>query len=244
MNNFIRKAGWRVRRWMRKCSFDVVRFDRQNADYQILNVINRRGIEYIVDVGANRGQFATYIRLQGFSGKIFSFEPLPDAFSTLQQAAKEDGKIDACNFALSDRTGTTTLHVGSNDQTSSFHHVLTTDTADMEVTHDIIVPIDTLDNILANGPLSGIDPSKILLKLDVQGHELQALMGGHNSLHYISAVFLEASITKIYENEASYFEIIDYLKKYGLMIKSFKGGYYHPKTGSLSQIDILFEKLA
>jgi FkbM family methyltransferase len=243
MNNLARKIGWNIRRWMRRYSFDVIRFDEQNADYQILRLIERRGVEHIIDVGANCGQFATYIRLQGYRGHIHSFEPLPDAFAVLQNIAVKDDKIHVYNVALSDRAGTSVLHVGSNNQTSSLHDFAALDNSDLKMTHDVTVTVDTLDNLLSQGPLSAIDPSKILLKLDVQGHELQALLGAQNNLRFIPAVFLEAGLVRLYEGEASYVQLIDHMDGYGLKIKAFKGGYYHPQSGQLSQIDILFEKI-
>lgn len=69
-------------------------------------LIRDRKIDLVLDVGANRGQFATALRDElGYRGRIVSFEPLKDVFPLLQQAAAQD----PLGPATTSRWGTATV---------------------------------------------------------------------------------------------------------------------------------------
>ncbi|HYA80127.1 MAG TPA: hypothetical protein VED87_04255, partial [Methylocystis sp.] len=54
--------------------FDIVRFPHHlGIDFNILQIIRKHGIDTIMDVGANEGQFALRMRDLGFNGMIHSF---------------------------------------------------------------------------------------------------------------------------------------------------------------------------
>src|SRR5690242_17748917 len=78
-----------------------------------------RKIDLLLDVGANTGQFARSMRELGFSGRIISFEPLHDAFLSLQETAKNDPLWDVQNYALGERDGVATINVSQNLLSSS-----------------------------------------------------------------------------------------------------------------------------
>jgi hypothetical protein len=50
--------------------------DRMNELFFLREMLTQLEIDCILDVGANRGQFARELRRIGFRGLIFSFEPL------------------------------------------------------------------------------------------------------------------------------------------------------------------------
>src|SRR4051794_15879966 len=63
-------------------------------------LMERHNVDLVIDVGANVGQYATRLRQAGYSGRIVSFEPLPDAFADLARAAADDPLWDVRNAAL------------------------------------------------------------------------------------------------------------------------------------------------
>ena len=78
---------------------------------------------FIIDVGANVGQTLESFLSWWPSAHCLSLEPLPDAFSNLQDVVTEyPGRAEAINCGVSSSAGKLTLN-GSNKQstTSSFH---------------------------------------------------------------------------------------------------------------------------
>lgn len=65
----------------------------------------------------------------------------------------------------------------------------------------------------------GLAPSPHILKIDVQGCELEVLKGFGDLMDQCSAVELEAQFYPIYEGQALLNELVDYLKKFGLVLR-------------------------
>lgn len=73
----------------------------------LVRILDHHGIDVVLDVGANVGQYAARLRQGGWSGRIVSFEPLPDAHATLEAAAAPDALWEvAPRMALGASTGT------------------------------------------------------------------------------------------------------------------------------------------
>jgi len=97
------------------------------------------------------------------------------------------------------------------------------------------VSISTLDNQIE---ILGIDPRKVLLKLDVQGFEAEVLKGAAKSLSKIPLCFLEVSIIPLYDGEITLLPILNLLSESGHeVVDIFRG--LKTKHGQLLQLDIL-----
>jgi len=242
MKEMARSFLWMIRRGLRRMSLDVSIFDKQSPDFQLAGIIRRRKIECILDVGANRGQFARYMGLQGVKGTIYSVEPVPAAFAQLADAAGHDDNWHVYNVALSDRSGTASLNVGANDQTSSLLGASSRHGPQLvEFTGSVNVECRRLDEMLELELLGCFNLEQSLLKMDVQGHELQVLKGLGEKLRILPAAFMETSLVEIYDAEPEFIEISSFLRSFGFAPLTFKGGLHHPDHGYLMQIDVLFE---
>ena len=58
--------------------------------FSLINFINNNKIDTVLDIGANKGQYAQSLRRFGFKGRIISFEPLNKEFNILQKNSKND----------------------------------------------------------------------------------------------------------------------------------------------------------
>ncbi len=200
------------------------------------------GIDLVLDVGANVGQFAQRMRSLGYKGKMLSYEPLSSAFNALLKVSQVDPLWEARNYALGDIAGKSTINISENSQSSSFNAMLPAhlDTApESKYVATEEVEIFTLDGIFDE---SCKNYSNILLKIDAQGYEINVLEGGAKSLKNISTIQIEMSLVQLYENEMLFSEMYGFLEKLGYTMVSIEPGFSDQNTGQLLQADGIFHR--
>ena len=211
-------------------------------DLRFVNFLEIHSIDTVLDVGANRGQFARDLIAAGYRGRIISFEPLPDAHAALVREASRypgDWRI-APRKALSDTNGTATFFVTDCDTSSSLLMPLDTfveATPGVAVVQKIEVETARLDDLL---PELGLQSSRIFLKLDVQGSEARVLEGASNVMDQIIGLVTEMSFADLYAGQSSPVQVLDQLGRQGFDVWDIWRGYSHPKTYRLNQVDALF----
>jgi hypothetical protein len=94
----------------------------------------------------------------------------------------------------------------------------------------------TLDGLVASGEVRAPD----LIKLDVQGYELEALRGAAKALRSATAVICEVSFRRLYENQALFPDVLAFLGEQGFQLRAF-GSSLNPGE-ALVQADALFVK--
>src|SRR5262249_22020719 len=99
-----------ISQFLRPVGFDLIRLYR--VPRTTFLGLRRFPIKTIVDVGANRGQFAEEALTFFPNAHIISFEPQPQAFQVLaQRAAEGRGRITPVNLALGDSEGVARMQV-------------------------------------------------------------------------------------------------------------------------------------
>ena len=127
----------------------------------------------VFDIGGNAGFFSMLqVILHKEKLRIFTFEPDPDVYGRTRR------NIEQCNQGRNATLSVNNFAVGSSKGFAGFvrdgsclSHVSTG--AAGEAKH-FDVPIDTLDNIVEANNVRRID----LMKIDVEGHEVEVLKGG------------------------------------------------------------------
>lgn len=79
--------------------------------------------DVIADIGANVGYFSAYLsRKVGVSGRVHSFEPIPETFSRLEENLRlnQAGNVIAVNKAVGSQTGKATMHMSNSHYMASF----------------------------------------------------------------------------------------------------------------------------
>ncbi len=129
----------------------------------------------VVDVGANIGIYTVAMaRAVGLRGRVWAFEPTPASADLLRHSLElnEFGNVDVIRAAVSDREGPIEFSVGQDAEANS---VAKPGEAGGE---RIPVMAVTLDAVAAEREWTDID----LIKLDVEGHEFEAISGGQRFL--------------------------------------------------------------
>jgi FkbM family methyltransferase len=130
----------------------------------------------VVDVGANRGEFALFAsRLLGDSGKVICFEPNPNCLKILDQeiASNQIKNILINRVALGEREEELALSVPFvNSGEGTFGR----SAYGKEATYQVKVKIKNGDDLLT-------DQHPCLIKIDVEGFECNAIAGLANTIN-------------------------------------------------------------
>lgn len=195
----------------------------------------------MIDVGANRGQYATGLRHAGWRGPIVSFEPLPDLREALAQAASADpGWVIAPPLALGDRDAVAVLERSAESDMSSLlprTALLERISPSSAVVERLEVPLRRLDGLAI---VTASPWRRMLVKLDVQGAEAAVLDGMAGLWERIAALQLELSLVPLYRGETPWRAMVDRLAAEGFTLGLVIPGYYEHKLGRHLQFDGLF----
>jgi FkbM family methyltransferase len=207
-------------------------------------VLRYHGIQTVVDVGANTGQYGAELREWGFQGRIVSFEPTGAAFKTLAERAATDPHWSVFNFALGAEQGTAEINVASNEGASSSlmpmleKHRQSAPEVKYVATEQVAVR--TLDSALEDI----VTPEEILLlKMDVQGYEHFVLRGATSVLAQVRAIECELSLVPLYEGQLLLPQMLALLDSLGFQPVSFNPFFLDPVSGHCLQVDCLFARV-
>ena len=139
----------------------------------------------IFDVGANQGQFAK-IALENSNGIVYSFEPSQKTYEMMKENISNE-RHKSFNLGLGKEKSIMKLYydnVGSG-LASLTKRDLELLNIDFNKSED--VAIDTVDNFCVEHKIDKID----LLKIDVEGHELDVLYGAGIIFENVEVVMFE-----------------------------------------------------
>jgi FkbM family methyltransferase len=231
-----------VRKTFRHLGLEILRWRPQSSpEAALARMLDRYRIDTVLDIGANEGQYALSLRELGYRGKIISFEPLADAHRRLQRFANKDASwIIPPRTAIGNQEGEIQLNLASNGASSSIRPMLE---AHRRAAPDVgyigteMVPISRLDRV-AQGFLG--EARNIFLKVDAQGFELQVLQGAADVITRIIGAQLELSLVPLYEGQALFSELVEWMLTQGFSIWGILPGLTDQSSGRLLQTDVVF----
>jgi len=179
------------------------------------DTLARLQVNCVLDVGAHRGQFATSLRRIGYRGQIVSFEPVAEAFATLDATFSRDARWRGYNLALGNESGVRPFNVAlESTEMSSFLAPLDSGWK-LRVESVAMQKLDLLfDEIVAQLP----GPPRIFLKMDTQGYDLEVLQGAAASLPAVVGLQSELSVWPVYQRMPSYLQALEYYERQGFRL--------------------------
>ena len=213
---------------------------REHFRHRVLHALAGRGVDTVLDIGANTGQFGRQLRRAGYRGRIHSVEPLSRAFAELRHAAGRDHAWTVERAAVSGARGTLTMNVSRNSVSSSVLPILQRSVAAAPQTRYVAteqVPATTVDDLVAT---HGFVPDRTLLKVDVQGYEQAVLDGAAKTLERFAAIRTEMSLVALYEGQVLMPELVESLTGRGFELWFLEPGFTEPGTRRLLQLDGVF----
>ncbi len=177
----------------------------------LLEVINEA--KTLIDVGSNKGQFSILARKFFPDIEIHSFEPQIEELN-IQKKILGNKNINYYNFALGSEDKELNLYITKRKDSSSLLKPIQTISSKYLTKEIRKVSVKKLDKILA---LRNIKRPSIL-KLDVQGFELEVLKGSLEIFKMIDYIITEVSFIEIYENQVMENKLLDFIysKKFKL----------------------------
>ena len=199
-------------------------------------------ISLVLDVGANRGQYASELRKRGYRKRIVSFEPIENAFRQLDAAFAGDAAHERLKLALGEQNDEREMFVSQNLVSSSLLPM----TALCVEAHPATacsrqerVSVERLDQLM---PRLASRSDRVYLKVDAQGYEYQILQGAMGCLDDIAAVEIEFSTRPLYAGQALMPEVWSLLTQAGFTPAWIERGPRHPQSNSILQFDGLFAR--
>jgi FkbM family methyltransferase len=192
----------------------------------------------VIDIGANRGQFALAARHWAPNARVISFEPLPSPAVIFRKVFQDDDVVTLYEAAIGHLAGQKTMHISARDDSSSLLPISDLQQENFPGTHEVA----TMDVRVA--PLETLVPAEsiaapAMLKLDVQGFELEALRGCESLLARFMYVYCECSFAELYFGQALAEDIVDWLSERGFGIAGIFNTAYD-RNGQPLQADFLF----
>ena len=171
-------------------------------------------VDCVLDVGANQGQFARHLRAVGYNGAIVSFEPSAADYAVLAQAAADDPGWFTYALALGAQDGELPFNVTANSVFNSFLSPL-----EERVDREETVRVARLDGLFGE-IRERTAASRVLLKADTQGYDLEVMAGAETVLQHVVALQSEVSVIPIYERMPHYLDALRRYEELGFTLKS------------------------
>jgi FkbM family methyltransferase len=196
----------------------------------------------VVDIGANRGQFALVTRHCLPHARLICFEPLSAPAERFRNVFGGDPLVCLHRVAIGRQSGEATIHVAGRDGSSSLLPITELQASLFPGTAEVrteTVEVAPLEKLVTRDEL--VAPA--LLKIDVQGYELNTLYGCESLLGEFDFVYVECSFVELYRGQALAHDVCAYLGEHGFRL----AGVYNLRCdseGRSIQADFLFANRA
>jgi FkbM family methyltransferase len=187
----------------------------------------------IIDVGAAQGTFSLQCHKIFPNSKYILIEPLQEFKPALDSVVARIGTARHIQAAAGSAAGATVLHVHQDLFGSSLYQ----ENEDSDVNgQPRKVRALTLDEIRDEQDLAG----PFLVKIDVQGAELDVLAGALQILRDTQYLILEVSCFHFFQGGPQLFDVVTAMKQHGFAVYDVLDPQYRPFDGALSQVDMVF----
>lgn len=205
-----------------------------------LKSLRSRGLKCrtILDVGANRGKWSTLARKYFPQATFCLIEPLEEMVPYLEKFIRKSPKSKYIVAGAGPKNDKLLLTYWNDPAGATLLSVEDKELKKAGKQRKVdIVPIDDV--------LSSFDlPVPELIKLDVQGFELEALKGANSTFGTTEVYILEVSLYSFERHEAQPLlcDVINFMDQREYVVYDFAGFLRRPYDGALGQCDIAFVK--
>jgi FkbM family methyltransferase len=207
------------------------------ADLQRL--LGSKPVETVLDVGGCFGDYSLRFAELWPEATVHAFEPNPESYGRLTQRVKDVPAIRPVNLGAWKETGPQTFHLNSwagacslKDRPRSGPAYHSPEAVHVDTTE---VNLIRLDEWAAREDVREVD----LLKLDIQGSELDALIGAEELLASVRCILTEVHFYPNYEGAPLLAEVWNHLRERGFSLYQLYSSW-GGDDGQLVQGDAIF----
>lgn len=186
----------------------------------------------VLDVGAAYGRWTLQCQKVFPEAEFILVEPLQEYRPFLKEIAKQES-MTYVEAAAAREDGTQSINVHRDLVGTSFY-------SEAEGIHvdgvQRVVTTKRLDSISAEAQVT----PPLLLKIDVQGAEMDVLAGGPETVASTDVVILEASFFDFFRGTATFADTVRYMNERGFVPYDLFGLKYRPLDHALAQADVIF----
>jgi FkbM family methyltransferase len=169
----------------------------------------------VVDIGANEGAFSAGVLAVAPEAEIIAAEPGPAPRSRMQARLGALPNVTILDVAVSAASGTATLHLTAHDHNASLHaprpEMREVVDRGWAPAGELEVRTLTLDELVDGRSVD-------VLKIDVQGSEMDVLRGGDATLARTRSVLIEMNFFSQYEGDATFTDLHAEMERRGFSL--------------------------
>jgi len=192
--------------------------------------------EFILDVGANRGKWTRIAKKIFPNASFFLIEPQIEMRKPLNSLCQELTDVNWIEAGAGALPGKLTLTIWDDLSGSSVLPSVETDLLSQGKQREI--EIITIDSLIQSNQFKIPE----LVKLDIQGFELEALKGASCLFGKTEVFILEVSLFHFFPQAPILRDVIHFMGEQGYEVYDIPGFLRRPFDGALGQVDLAFAK--
>jgi len=179
--------------------------------FNLIDFLELSHINSIIDVGSAKGEIAIQFTERFPLASVYCFEPIHSTFLDLEKKVKGFPKISIYNKGLGSEDKEMEMQIAERITSSSFFPISSSIqnpffSSNLKKATSEKISITSLDRMIDHN-------EKInLLKIDVQGYEVEVLKGAKRILKNTAVIIVEMQNHKMYKGAPLYFELDAYLR--------------------------------
>jgi FkbM family methyltransferase len=206
-----------------------------------IHLLDSRQVKCVIDGGAYHGTISRQLSKLFPRAQIYAFEPSSQSYQEMIKNTRSFVQIKPLNLALSSSCGSRTFYATTYEQTSALtppgdagkkYFPSRTKLAEVQTVSTI-----TLDEWAIGQHVQLVD----LIKLDLEGHELEALKGAASYvLPRTKVIYSEIRFVEIHQGCCFLWDMVEYLKNYNFHLYNLYHLGSDPTDGQLLWGDAVF----
>jgi len=207
---------------------------------ELLDLLRPLDPRVIFDIGAHIGTWTLLVKALFPNSDVHAFEPLEQHAGKFRASVGGIPGITLHEVALGAEGVCAKMHVNDFSDTSSVLELTQIGHQEWRLSkvNELALKLRSLDQYVAEYRI----PFPDVIKLDVQGFELEVLKHAANVLAHTKAVIAEVSFKEFYAGQCRFEDVVTFLSANELYVHAF--GARTPRGSALSQTDVLFLRQA